>query len=196
MPFVALHVLGGARYRDLIELFLDADAGEFPAIAEVAGFLRDKALAIQEGDFEYCLARQFMNSYWKPDEVMAMRIVTEGRLPAFYEESGRLLRRFLAGGALPVPDALLSDALALNLALLKQPNRRDDVTVALSADLIGLWRGAVLGQKRVLAPEPTEVVVLRSRRIWETIDDWCREVVWYGNRTGSYFHDFEVRSAT
>jgi hypothetical protein len=36
----------------------------------------------------------------------------------------------------------------------------------------------------------TVLAVDRERHSWPTWDDYCREVIWYGNKKGAYLYDY------
>lgn len=189
IPMVIVNQAGG-DYRSIIEYILDVDAADYPLIAEVGEFLRGHAQAIQSGGPEYHHEERFLNSYWKPDEVMVMRIVADDKLGQFYDESKQLLMEYVAASDIEIDELLIDEAIHLNKALLKIPFVDDDVVVSLETEVVDLWERVVKVEQSVgLSSE--RVRVLRSADQWHKLDDWCREVVWFGNRTGSYFYETE-----
>jgi hypothetical protein len=85
---------------------------------------------------------------------------------------------------------VLSEAARLNHALLKRPFTRDVLSVALEFNVWERYRGALIGEDVPLEKRPVTLVVDRSRQSWSTWDDYCREVIWYGNKKGAYLYDY------
>ena len=40
--------------------------------------------------------------------------------------------------------------------------------------------------------QPALVAIDRQRQSWWNWDDYCREVVWYGNKKGAYLYDHQT----
>ena len=53
-----------------------------------------------------------------------------------------------------------------------------------------LYRSALVGEPVALAERPATLTVDRMRQSWLTWDDYCREVIWYGNKKGAYLYDY------
>ncbi len=190
IPMVVINQAGGGEYRSIIEYIIDPDASDYPLVASVGEFLREHAQAIQAGSAEYYHEERFLNSYWKPDEVMVMRIVADGKLDQFYDESKQLLLEFIAESGIEMDEILIDEAIHLNKALLKVPFAKDDLLVTLETEAVDLWENVVKVEQNT-GRTFGRVRVLRSKNQWQKLDDWCREVVWFGNRTGSYFYETE-----
>jgi len=39
---------------------------------------------------------------------------------------------------------------------------------------------------------PVNIEILRSERKFKNIEEWMREVVWYGHRSGAYLYKYKV----
>src|SRR5207247_11198685 len=85
-PFVLLHQLFGLRYRELIELPATADPRRFPLSAEVRAFFLARAREAQEGGEEHVPSGQWLGVYWPAPQMALIRLATEWKLEAFYDE--------------------------------------------------------------------------------------------------------------
>jgi hypothetical protein len=47
------------------------------------------------------------------------------------------------------------------------------------------------GAPAALREAPSEVLIERSKSRYSDILDWCREVVWWGNKKGAYLYGNE-----
>ena len=189
IPFVVAHSLTRASYRSILESFTEGDLARWPVLDRVRRFFHDYARSIQEGGPEYVRSEEFLNIYWPADEFMLIRLMADGEIDAFYEQaSAALLEALNADVQSHAP--VLAEAARLNHALMKRPFTRDLLTVPLHYNVWEVYRGALVGERVPLIERPTRLIVDRQRHSWLTWDDYCREVIWYGNKKGAYLYDY------
>lgn len=192
IPLMVLHENTSIPYGELIESFTGVDAEKYPLIAEIRDFFLKEAKSIQEGGPEYVYSKEYLGIYWPADEFMFIRLSIEGRLKELYEEAGRLLRSLLPPTADKLAHDALTDALKLNLALIKQPFVGSDASVDLDHDLVAFHQGVRTGRMEVITRKPTTVKINRSAAHYDDLQRWCREVVWWGNKKGAYLYTNKV----
>ena len=64
---------------------------EYPVIAACDEFFEREALSMQQGGPEYVYSKEWLGIYWPADEYAFIKLTSENKLAAFYEEAGRLL---------------------------------------------------------------------------------------------------------
>ncbi len=192
IPFTVVHAATGIPYRDLVELFLDADGDRFPVVAGIAEFFFRRAAEIQDGGFEHHHSPRWLDVFWPDDEFVYITLSTEGRLDAFYQEAQGLLTGLLDEHGMSATTAALGDALTLNRALLKQPGMTGPREIELDHNVLDVWRGALAGQSIEIAARPESLRVDRAGQAWDDWPTWCREVVWFGNKKGAYLYGSEA----
>jgi radical SAM superfamily enzyme YgiQ (UPF0313 family) len=185
IPIIVAHEVMGLSYRAIIESFMTVDQSSYPLIAEIRDFFDRFAREIQDGGPEYVYSPNWLGIYWPADEYIFIKLTAEGQVPAFHKECGRLLHA-LAPSAHGL--RVLDEALHLNHALVKQPGRHDDIMVPCNFDLMAFYRGVLNGERIELKEKPVQYAVKRSAESWTDFQDWCREVVWYGNKKGAYLY--------
>ena len=74
------------------------------------------------------------------------------------------------------------------IKLVKQPGVHKDITVSCSRDLLGFYRSVLIGEPIQLKQQNVNYAVKRSAETWTDFNEWCREVVWYGNKKGAYLY--------
>jgi tRNA A37 methylthiotransferase MiaB len=188
IPLVLVRELAGVPYRDLIETFADGAPEDSSVLAQVQAFFRARARDIQAGGPEYCRSEEWLNIWWPADEYILIRLCVEGRLGAFYAEAERRLTRLLAERGRSLPDGVLHEAVLLNRSLVKLPFVRTDLELELGHNIWEFYRGVLRGVPAPLAAVPSRYRIDRTSRTWSSWDDWCREVVWYGNKKGAYLY--------
>jgi hypothetical protein len=192
IPLMVLHETASVSYGELIESFLNVRAEDYPLIAEIAEFFLKEAKAIQEGGPEYVYSKEYLGIYWPADEFMFIQISVDGRMGKLYEEAGRLLRSQLPANADKLAHDALSDALKLNLALIKQPFVSPDTSVQLDHDIMTFYQSVRTGRMSGIDRKPITVEVKRSAAYYADLQRWCREVVWWGNKKGAYLYTNRV----
>jgi radical SAM superfamily enzyme YgiQ (UPF0313 family) len=189
IPMVVAHNLTGASYRRLLETFSEGSLREWPVLERVQRFFRDYARAIQEGGPEYVRSERFLNIYWPADEFILIQLMADGEIDAFYQQATAALLQALGDDGLRHA-GVLSEAARLNHALLKRPFTLDTLSVPLAYNVWDHYRGALVGDVVPIVRCPATLVVDRTRQSWSTWDDYCREVIWYGNKKGAYLYDY------
>jgi len=188
MPLVLAHETSGLSYRILLEAFVTADPASYPLLAEIRDFFEGEAKTIQDGGPELHYSADFLGIWWPADEFMFIRLTHEKKIEAFFAEARRMLLDLWAKYKIATPFAPVDDAFALNRVLLSQPHIFDDATVTLQHDVWRFFRGILQGEPEDLRAVPTTYRVERSKEAFADIQDWCREIVWYGHRRGAYYH--------
>ena len=187
VPMVLLSRLYGIRYRQMLELFAAAE-GLPPILDEIRRFFADKAVAIQGGDEEFCQSRQWLDMGWPADELVMIQLCTEDKLSAFYEQAAAVLDGLLQREGLSGQRRLLDEAMLLNQGLIKLPFQTTDASVDLSYNLWDLYQGAIKGKRLSLLAGRFTYRIDRTTQTWLSWEDWCREVIWWGNKRGAYLY--------
>lgn len=188
IPLVLAHERTGIHYRELLETFSEGDVREFPTLAFIRDFFHDTARDIQNGGEEYCRSERWLNIYWPADELIFIRLCTEGRLESFYREAGELLGRCLASRGVALPEGVLDEAVRLNHALIKLPFQEEDLDLELGHNVWEFYRGALEGGRVSLECRPRLYHIDRTSRRFASWEEWCQQVVWYGNKKGAYLY--------
>ncbi|MBI5368614.1 MAG: cobalamin B12-binding domain-containing protein [Planctomycetes bacterium] len=188
IPLILAHEECGIEYRRLFEAFSEGDLSDYPILRETMEFFHAKALDIQNGGEEYCRSERWLNIYWPADELRFILLCTEGKLDRFYEEAERLLTRFLAAQGAVLPADLLPQAVLLNRSLVKLPFQTEDLNLELDFSIWDYYRSVLEGEKAPLTRGRSVHHIDRTSRVHRTWEEWCEQVVWYGNKKGAYLY--------
>jgi hypothetical protein len=188
LPLVIAHELTGITHRRMIEAFLTADRGSYPVIGSLQALFDAEARKIQGGGAEYVFSEDWLGIYWPADEYAFIKLVVEGTIDRFYDEAHALMREIIGAEAEGRAGTVLADAIRLNGALVCKPAATTDLTLTLSHDIAGFVDGVKKGQLQPLRTTPIAVTIRRSAHVFESLERWCREVVWWGNKNGAYLY--------
>jgi len=190
IPLMATHELTGVSYREIIEKFMDKKTLEifYPTLDKVRALFESKAHDIQAGGEEYCYSKDWLGIWWPADELAFIELVATGGLAEFYREAEELLRDSFASGSPPEFPDVLRDAAKLNQALLKVPFAGGEIQVKTSWNVLDFRRRVMCGEK--VKPKAGDFLfsIDRASERWNSIGEWCKQVVWYGNKAGAYLY--------
>ncbi|MDD5489580.1 MAG: B12-binding domain-containing radical SAM protein [Candidatus Moranbacteria bacterium] len=190
IPFIILNKLGGADYRDLIEIFT-GKTGKYPEISKIISAFVAKAKDIQKGNGEYVPSKRWLNIWWPIDEYIFIKLFREGKINKFYREAESALGDFLGTNKIKLPPELLADAIKFNRALIRLPFLKNDLEIVLNYNIPEIYQGVLNGQTVALARGPFKYRIDRIGKKLNSWKDWYREVVWYGTKRGAYFYNWE-----
>jgi hypothetical protein len=185
IPLIVAHREARLTFRELTEAFISVDENEFPLLGEIRDFFSERANIVQKGGPDYIYSSEWLGIYWPVDEYLLIKLSVEKNIETFYQEAGKLLIALCAG---KVSTVLMDDALRLNRALLKQPFQDTDYIIQVNFDLIPYYRAILAGDDHQLEEIPTAYRIERSNQVWTTWEDWAREVIWFGNKSGDYLY--------
>lgn len=193
IPLLTLSKLTPIKVGEAIEYF--ADHAQSPLIGRARQLFRNTALAILDGEPEYCESKRWLNIWWPADELQLIELCTEGRIDTFYVECQTAIERLMRQRHVELPPGLLADAFRLNRALLKLPAGKGAQTeVALRYDLWSFYHAALRGEQAALSRTPVFYRIDHGDKTPRDWQNWCREVVWWGNKKGAYLSRCERQS--
>ena len=186
IPFVLLHQLYDVSYRDLLERFTQEDLP--PILAEINRVFVDKAHAIRTGDVEFCESREWLNIYWPADELMLIQLCTQDRLDAFYGEASACLADLMRRKSIVQWESVLEAAMSLNRELMKLPFQTENRQLHLHHNIWDIYRASLRGDRVPLEQGQFHYEIDRTTDTWTSWEQWCREVIWWGNKRGAYLY--------
>ena len=187
IPFIILHEVCGITYKDLIEIFMKRQEGQ-TVLADILSIFEEKAAGIQAGGSEYSKSEEWLNIVWYPDELMLIAMSAEGRIEKFYNEAEERLQSFTKDHAGMIEPEIISNAMRLNRSLLKQPFFTEDITVKCGYNIWEIYQAALRGEHAALVRGGFTYLIDRTSQQWTSWEEWCREVIWYGNKRGDYIY--------
>ncbi|MEK7790073.1 MAG: radical SAM protein [Deltaproteobacteria bacterium] len=187
-PFIVLHTLYQIPFRELLEIFANKKL-DLPILSELYEFFTTKALDIQHGGAEYCRSKEWLNIWWPIDEYIFIKLCVEGKFNSFYEESQCVIQGYLNEKKINCPSKLLQDAITLNKNLIKFPFQNRNLDLKLGYNIWEFYKNGLKGIQIPLKEGNFCYQIDRESAIWNSWEDWYREVVWYGNKKGDYLYE-------
>jgi len=194
IPMIVLYKEYGMDYGEILHLLCEKfrDYGRFPIFEEIRDLFIQMAKGMRRGREEYIHAPQWLDIWWPPEEYALIKLCVEDKFADFYREAEEVLSQFLAQKGKNISAQLLRDCITLNQLLIKIPFQKEDVEIHLNYNILGFYHGILTGKEVPLQNASCSYVIDRTSETWQSWDDWCRKMVWYGNRKGAYLYGTKV----
>lgn len=196
IPLMVLTSKSGKTTVEIIEYFL-SNISNFQVLSQINKNFIDHAENIQAGGFEYIWDPDLIDVFWPADEYAFIIISKNSQIGSFYSEFESVLLNFEKEFALNSnsPSASskfsLSSAVSLNQFLLNVPEGQQLGEVGSGVEFLYDWYLKAPYAKDLLIKEgELSERILPSRKFFP-FESWCREIVWYGHRSGSYIFNLE-----
>ena len=188
IPLIIFHNACSVEYSEMIDAFLEADKNEYPIISEINEFFIAKAKNIQNGGEEYCASEKWLKLWWPPDELTVINLCAEEKIDSFYCEMNKLFKQFLKKNNLTLPEKLVDEAIEVNRNLIKLPFQTSDVTLHLTYNIFDVYVSVLKGLQVPIEDGSFSYRIDRTNKAWLSWEEWCKEVIWYGNKKGAYLY--------
>jgi radical SAM superfamily enzyme YgiQ (UPF0313 family) len=188
IPLILLNNECRISYKDLIEAFLFCEKEKFPVISHIKDIMVNKAIGIQNGESEYIPSEQWLNIWWPVDEYLFIKLVRDDSLNAFYNEALQLLTHFLTQKSIDFPIQLLKESISLNQDLIKKPLIQKNKDLTLNYNIPEYYEKVINGVSFQIKEQKCDYTIDRVTQKWDSMDKWCRNVVWYGSKKGDFLY--------
>ena len=81
---------------------------------------------------------------------------------------------------------ILEDCILLNKSIMRLPFEEKDRKLILNHNILECYEDIKKNKKYSIVKQKSELKIICSDHFYDNWDDWMREVVWYGHRSGKY----------
>lgn len=192
IPLIILHEKYGLDYKEIIEQCIQNDEKNYPVLSRITKFFIEKAQRIQKGEEEFCQSKEWLTMWWPADELMHITICAENILNNFYSEAKARIFYYLNEKSIVFDKRMLHEAIELNKSLMKLPFQKNDQEITLSYNLWESYRSILAGEHIQIEKKTMKYVIDKTTKIWNSWEDWAREVIWWENKKGAYMYKIKL----
>ncbi|MDA7583489.1 radical SAM protein [bacterium] len=182
IPFMVLNNLEKIRFRDLFEHF-NSHGHNFKVLKEINKNFDNHAEQISKGKSEFLYKEGYLDIYWPPGEFEYIKLVLNKKLDLFYEE---LKNHFLIFCKSDFSRKIFIESLELNKKMMRLPWSQKDETFDLNFNIIENYHKILKLNKPNFISKKNKVTIIKSDMKFKNTEEWMREVIWYGHRSGKY----------
>lgn len=196
IPLIVLRHTANLSYREMLEFFAEKQfleifpghAQSFPLLSEIIDDFYTHAEAITRGEPEYHPSSELLGIWWPVNEHALIKLCLNEKINQFYQEAEYAFTLLLKYRDQTISDLVLHDAVKLNRALLKLPNRTNSEVLDLSWNIYEFYDGILTGQSVLLKRQRSQYLIDKTDGLWANHDEWLKKVIWYQNKTGGYLY--------
>tara|TARA_Y100000310_G_scaffold325155_1_gene388202 strand:- start:918 stop:2930 length:2013 start_codon:yes stop_codon:yes gene_type:complete len=187
VPDVILNSEYGISYKDTIDAFVNQDSSRTPVLSEISSLFSDHARKMQEGGPEYIPSTDMeLKMWWPPNEYALIKLVREGNIDKFYDEAEQVMSDLLKQRGEKDYEAVLHEVILFNREMIRLPFQTEDLVFETEHNILEVYRAGLVKEKKELRKSGYKSVIDRISKKWDSVDDWAREVVWWGHKKGDY----------
>ena len=182
IPFMFLNSIEKVSYRNLFEHFTNK-ISNYDVIKKININLNKHAEKISEGKSEFIYKEGYMDIYWPPGEFEYIKLVMNKELDLFYSEMFSHYSKFCKNAE---SKNIFAEAVNVNKKMLRLPWSNKDEFLELGYNIIESYYEILKLSKPNFNKKSNKIQIVRSDMSFKTNQDWMREVIWYGHRSGKY----------
>ena len=180
IPFLFLNVEKKIKFKDLFEKFINKGKN-FPCLNKIVNNFFKHSDNITKGGSELIFKEGFLDIYWPPGEFEYINLVISKTLDAFYKEAEKLYSEYLDNEE---DKYILSECFKVNRSMLRVFGEKDDETIDLKYNILEYYKSIIQLEKSELKLSASKIIVIKSDNKYHDIQQWMKEVIWYGHRSG------------
>jgi radical SAM superfamily enzyme YgiQ (UPF0313 family) len=186
VPLTLMNSIGKIKYQEVFNLFCKDYSNKYPIISENFNFYLKLAKKIQNGQHEeFIYSKDWLSIYWPPEEYLIIKMIYENKFEKFYEEVSNLL---IYNFKDLLDQNIIEESVNLNKELFKRPFIKNDAIMKLNSNIYDVYKATILGKEVSINNTPCTITIERKNNYWINFNDWCEEVIWFGNRRGAYLY--------
>ena len=187
IPLLALNNLENIKFIDLFEHFSKCTK-DLKIIKSINQNFDRHAVQISKGKSEFLYKEGFLDIYWPPGEFEYIKLVSDKKLDQFYNEFQELFLTFCKSGK---SKKIFLESVKLNRKMMRMPWSCEDEIIELNYNVIDSYNKILNLNAPNFTTEKNKIKIIRTDMRFNDIQQWMREVIWYGHRSGKYLCNVE-----
>ena len=124
-----------------------------------------------------------MDIYWPPGEYEYIKLVINKELDGFYSE---MISHYIQFCKSDKSKKIFIESVNVNKKLLRLPSSKADETLDLQFNIIECYKNILELNTPNFKKIDNKIHIVKSDMTFKTNQDWMKEIIWYGHRSGKY----------
>jgi len=185
IPLLILNKLENINFKTLFEYFMNT-SNNFPIINRIVKNFYFHAEQIANGKSEFCYKEGLLDIYWPPGEFEYINLVKNNKIDAFYrefEENYKLLCKSKLSAS------IFSDSIELNKKMMRLPDGSINDFFVDKYNIYNSYQSIIKMEDHAFKKsKEINLEIIRDDMKFNSFEEWLREVIWYGHRSGKYLY--------
>ena len=184
IPLLFEHKFNKKSFKILFESLMNLrNNKKYKVIKSVIESLYEHANSITRGEPEFIFKKGWLDIFWPPGEFEYINILRNNMFDEFFEEAKHYL---LSNSTDQDHNEMINECLILNKKMMRLPFETKDVTLNFKFNILECYNSMLQNLNFHLKKQQNKNFIIKSDFTFNNWDDWMREVMWYGHRSGKY----------
>ena len=184
IPLLFEHKFNKKSFKILFESLMNLrNNKKYKVIRSVIESLYEHANSITRGEPEFIFKKGWLDIFWPPGEFEYINILRNNMFDEFFEEAKHYL---LSNSTDQDHNEMINECLILNKKMMRLPFETKDVTLNFKFNILECYNSMLQNLNFNLKKQQNKNLIIKSDFTFNNWDDWMREVMWYGHRSGKY----------
>ena len=184
IPLLFEHKFNKKSFKILFESLMNLrNNKKYKVIRSVIESLYEHANSITRGEPEFIFKKGWLDIFWPPGEFEYINILRNNMFDEFFEEAKHYL---LSNSTDQDHNEMINECLILNKKMMRLPFETKDVTLNFKFNILECYNSMLQNLNFHLKKQQNKNLIIKSDFTFNNWDDWMREVMWYGHRSGKY----------
>ena len=178
-----MNKLTGISFKEIFEGLMNVKKTNYKVLHSISSSIQDHAELITKGGSEFILNKEWLGIYWPPGEYEYIKLLKENKLDEFYNECENYFSSYEINKNYK---KLLNECININKAMMRQPFQSKNILIKSNYNIIECYEQIKQSLDFKIVNMENEYLIVKDDFIYDNWDDWMREVIWYGHRSGKY----------
>ena len=184
IPLLFEHKFNKKSFKFLFEDLMNLkNKKKYKVIESVIESLYEHANSITRGEPEFKFKKGWLDIFWPPGEFEYINILKKNMFDEFFEEAKHYL---LLNSTDQNHNEIIKECLILNKKMMRLPFETKDVTLNFKFNILECYNSMLQNVNFKLKKQQNKNLIIKSDFTFNNWNDWMREVMWYGHRSGKY----------
>ena len=183
IPLLFLHKITKKSFKEIFENLINIDKKNYQILNSISSSISDHAKSITKGNSEFRFKSDWLGIYWPPGEYEYIKLLKEKKLADFYQECENF---FLDSAKLEEEKAIIKECLLINRSMMRLPFEKENLSITTKYNVVECFEKIKQSLDFELVKQENKHIIIKDDFTFDNWDDWMREVIWYGHRSGKY----------
>ena len=189
IPLLVLNKIEKLEFQALFEYFMNSPK-KFEVLHRINKNFDDHATQISKGKSEFLYKDGLLDIYWPPGEFEYINLVLNDQLNNFYREIDEYFSQLCTS---KFNKLIFKQSLELNQKMMRLPHNTENIKFEDKYNIFESYQSILkLGDFNFSESQPKFLKIINNDLKFKNINDWLKNVIWYGHRSGKYLCKVET----